>query len=270
MKIFYQWEPWAYSNIVSLKVAKKYWIDKKDIYWCFSFKDMFEEWIKNNSIMIVPIENSYAGSVHENFYHLSNYPVKIIWEYYLEINHCLVWLTKDVSKIKEAYSHYQALMQCENYLKNKNIEPKVYWDTAWSAKYIAETQDESKAAITSDLAAQIYNLEVIDKNINDQKWNTTRFFIVIPKKLELWNFSYNKKISILFKVKDMPSVLYKCLWAFATRNINLTKIESLPTKEWQFEYMFWLDFEKPNEKELNWALDELKYFSKQVNILWEY
>ncbi len=268
MKIYYQWEPWAYSHKVWLETAKKLNLNEKNVVWLFSFKDVFDTISKENGIWIIPIENSYAWSVHENFFYLSKYNVKIIWEYFLEINHCLVSTSNNITTIKKALSHYQALMQCENYLKKHNIKPVVFWDTAWSAKYVKEQNNPELAAISSELAANIYWLNILDKKINDQEWNTTRFFIVVPKNLEIKNLSTNKKCSIIFKVKDMPAVLYKCLWAFATRNINLTKIESIPTQENKFEYMFWVDLEKT--KDFSKAIEELKYFAKEVKILWEY
>jgi prephenate dehydratase len=268
-----------------LDVADKLKINKKRIVWVFSFRDMFDKVVENNWIWIVPIENSYAGSVHENFYHLVSYPVEIIGEYYLEVSHCLASVWNDLKKIKKVYSHPQALMQCENYLKSKWIQPLSWWDTAWSAKYVKQLNDPTVGAICSELAAEIYWLNILDRWINDQKGNTTRFFIIkkSDKFLEYrqyWSKSQiklssdrflNEKMSIVFKVKDMPAVLFKCLWAFATRAINLTKIESLPAKQWPFEYMFWLDFELPKDKSIvDWALEELKFFAKDVRILGVY
>ena len=269
MKIFYQWIPWAYSHKVWLEVWKFYGIKEKDIVWKFSFKDMFDAIIKENWIWIVPIENSYAWSVHENFYHISSYDVKIIWEYYLPVKHCLLWITKDKKKIKKAYSHYQALMQCENYLLKNNIDHIIFQDTASSAKYIKEKNDESLGSIASSFAAKIYGLNILEENINDQLDNTTRFLIVVPKDLKIKNYTNKWKMSIMFKLKDMPAVLYKCLGAFATRNINLTKIESLPAKDGQFNYMFWLDIDYAN-KDVEDAINELDFFAKEIRILWKY
>jgi len=269
MNIYYQWNPGAYSHQVSIEIAKFYNIPYNNIKWVFSFKNIFEETI-NEWIWIIPIENSYAGSVHENFYYLSSYPIKIIWEFYLKIEHCLVSTGKNIKNIKKAYSHYQALMQCENYLKKRKIQPHTFWDTAWAAKHIKEKNNPELSAISSAFSAKIYGLNILDKWINDQNENTTRFFIIVRKNSNLKNFSNNKKNSLIFKVKDIPAVLYKCLWSFATRNINLTKIESLPTKEGKFEYMFWIDFEKKSQQIVDWAIKELKYFAKEVKILWDY
>lgn len=268
MKIFYQWEKWAYSHQVANIVWEKYNIEY--INWVFSFRDLFLEVEKNDWLGIVPIENSYAGSVHENFFHLSKWKYKIIGEYYLDINHCLASTSKDIKSIKNVYSHYQALAQCENYLKNKWINPVVFSDTAWSAKYVKSENNLSLWAICSEFAANLNWLNILDKNIADQKWNTTRFFIVSTKDKKIDNFTYDNKISILFKVKDTSAVLYKCLWAFATRNINLTKIESLPTQQNKFEYMFYLEMEKKEKNIFEQALDELSYFAYDIEIIWDY
>ncbi len=271
MKIYYQWEKWAYSHIVSNEISKFYKVAEENIIWCFSFQDMFDNMEKENGIAVVPIENSYAGSVYENFNILSKGEFKIVWEYYLPISHCLLSTSFNEKTIKKVYSHYQALMQCEKYLKKRNLQPIIFWDTAWSAKYIKEQNNNELASVSSKLAWEIYWLNVLNENINDQDGNTTRFFIVVSKNLEIKNYSNNWKMSILFKVKDVSAVLYKCLGAFATQNINLTKIESLSTKENQFEYMFWLDFKIPkHKKQLDDALQELFYFAKDIKILWKY
>ena len=272
MDIVYQWQPWAYSHQVWLEVAKKINMPSTAVKWLFSFKDMFEYVTENKgSLWIVPIENSYAGSVHENFFNLVKYPVKIIGEYYLPIEHCLVGTGSDLNKVKKAYSHYQALMQCENYLEKHNIQPVIWVDTAGSAKFVKEKSDPTLAAISSELAAKIYWLNILDRKINDQKGNTTRFFIISHRDSPISLVSNFTKKSLVFKVKDMPAVLYKCLWAFATRWINLTKIESIPTQEKKFEYMFWIDLELPkNEKILEEALNELWFFAKEVKLLGKY
>lgn len=267
MKVFYQWMKWAYSHKVWIDIWKHYVVN--DIIWVFSFKDVFDYVVKERWIWIIPIENSYAWSIHENFYHISSYNVKIIGEYYLPVRHCLLWLWKDKKQIKKAYSHYQALMQCENYLLKNNIKPIIFQDTAGSSKYVKEQNDESLASIASSFASEIYGLNILEDNINDDLNNTTRFLIVVETNMDIENYTNNNKMSILFKVKDMPAILYKCLGAFATRDINLSKIESLPSKEGQFEYMFWIDFEY-KKKDLDNVLKELSFFSKKIRILWKY
>lgn len=275
MQIYYQWYPWAYWNKASLQVAKHLDIQTPHIFWVETFKEVFDK-IQQWNIWVFPIENSYAWSIHENFYHMIAGKYIIIWEIFLDINHYLLWKTNDISKIKKAYSHPQALMQCQNYLKKYNIEPVVASDTAGAAKFISEQNDETLASISSDLCSELYHLEMIDKNIQDQTGNTTRFFVVVQKEIfekqkAYFHLPKTWKISIQFKTKDTPSALYKCLWAFATRHINLTKIESLPARENRFEYIFWIDLEKSGEEKVIFdAFEELQFFCKDFKILWEY
>lgn len=275
MQIYYQWYPWAYWNKASLQVAKHLDIQTPHIFWVETFKEVFDK-IQQWNIWVLPIENSYAWSIHENFYHMIAGKYIIIWEIFLDINHYLLWKTNDISKIKKAYSHPQALMQCQNYLKKYNIEPVVASDTAGAAKFISEQNDETLASISSDLCSELYHLEMIDKNIQDQTGNTTRFFVVVQKEIfekqkAYFHLPKTWKISIQFKTKDTPSALYKCLWAFATRHINLTKIESLPARENRFEYIFWIDLEKNGEEKVIFdAFEELQFFCKDFKILWEY
>lgn len=187
----------------------------------------------------------------------------------MPVRHCLLWTSQDKKNIKKAYSHYQALMQCEDYLSKKNIEPVIFEDTAAAAKYIKEQNNDSLASIASSFAGEIYGLHIIEENINDELNNTTRFLIITKKDVKLKKYTNDNKMTILFKVKDIPSVLYKCLGAFATRDINLSKIESLPSKEWQFEYMFWVDFNYTN-KDIDSTINELSCFGKDIRILWKY
>lgn len=275
MQIYYQWYPGAYSNKASLQVAKQLQIPTQEIIGLETFKEVFDK-IQEGNIWVLPIENSYAGSIHENFYHMIAWKYIIIWEIFLDINHCLLGKTDDISKIKKAYSHPQALMQCQNYLKKHNIEPIVVSDTAGAAKFISEQNDETLASVSSDLCSELYHLEMIDKNIQDQTGNTTRFFVVVQQEVfekqeEYFHLAKTWKISIQFKTKDIPSALYKCLWAFATRYINLTKIESLPARENRFEYIFWIDFEKNVEEKVIFdAFEELQFFCKDFKILGDY
>lgn len=275
MNIYYQWFSWAYWHSSSIIAAKNLWFLEENIFWIDSFKKVFEK-IDEGNIWVLPFENSYAGSIHENFYHAISWNYKIIWEIFLEINHNLLAKTDDISKIKKVYSHPQALMQTFEFCKKYNFEQIPFSDTAWAAKYVLEKNDETIASISSSLAWEIYNLNNLKSNIQDQNWNTTKFFVIVKNEnniLQKLNYSWKKsnKVSIIFKTKDSPSALYKCLWAFATRFINLVKIESLPAKQNRFEYIFWIDFEKNvDEKAIFDALEELSFFSKDLKILWDY
>ncbi len=274
MKIYYQWLVWSYSSGVA-KIISEIYNNQAEIEWLFSFKDVFEK-LSDSDLWVIPIENSYAWSIHENFYNLSNFDCVVVWEYYKTVNHCLLSKWDDISKIKYVYSHPQALMQCEWYLNRHWIKALSYSDTASAADYISKQDDISIAAISSSFCSEIYWLNILDKSIQDQWWNTTRFFII--KKSNSWitipmnnHISESKKISLLFKAKHQPASLYKCLWCFATRNINLTKIESLSAQDNPFEYMFWIDIEKTTDKSnIDSSLQELSFFTEFTKILWEY
>lgn len=270
MNIYYQWELWAYSHIASLLAWKELNIENNNIIGIESFSKIWNS-VNSTDIWILPIENSYAGSIHENMYNFLRYDYEVIWEIELEINHCLLSKWTDLSKIKKAYSHPQALSQCYNFLKNNNIEWINYHNTATAAKMISEQDDVTLWAIASIEASQIYNLNVLEKNIQDQNGNTTRFFIVKSKENKIIYPNKKNKITVIFEARNIPASLYKCLGAFATNNINLTKIESLPSLKDPFSYMFWLDFEwrLDNEKIIN-ALNELKFFTKNYKLIWEY
>lgn len=275
MKIFYQWVVWAYSYEASVKVASKLKISESEIVWVSSFKKVFDN-INSWEIWVLPIENSYAWSVHENFYHIISGDYKIVWELYLDIDHYLLANTENIKDVKYVYAHPQAIAQCQNYLDENWFKAEEFWNNALAAKYVKESWNKEYASISSVLCASIYDLKVLDKHIQDQAWNTTRFFIVVSKetyekkKKEL-KFKKNWKTSVAFRTKDTPSALYKCLWAFATRFINLSKIESLPAHKNRFEYIFWIDFDSKLDKEIiDSALDELKFFSKDLVILGDY
>ncbi|MBS8122381.1 prephenate dehydratase [Candidatus Vampirococcus lugosii] len=279
MKINYQGIIGSYSSEVSQLLKNSLNIETS-IYGNFSFKDVFQK-INNKNLLCIPIENSYAGPIYENFYHIYENDVEIVGEYYKMINHKLLAKTKDISKIKKVYSHIQALMQCEKYINNNGIKLQEFSDTALAAKMISESKDDSIGAIASGFCSEIYGLNILDSDIQDQGGNTTRFLIIKDKSMNneifennefIKNFKNKKgKISIIFKTKDEPAILYKCLGSFATKNINLSKIESLPSKENPFEYIFWIDIEKPNNDEiLEEILNELNFFTKFIKIIGKY
>lgn len=270
MKIYYQWSPWSYMYVASKEVLKNLNTPIDDIVWKPEFKDVWEE-INKWWIAVLAIENSYMGNIHTNLYNFLKYDVKIIWEYYLNINHCICSKEKDIKNIKEVYSQIPALEQCHNYLKDKNITPKEFLDTALSAKYVSESNQKGIWAIASTQAAKLYNLNILDENIQDQVWNTTRFAVIVKNDLDVGYNIKSGKISILFEAKNIPSSLYKCLWAFATNNVNLTKIESMPSLKSHFSYMFYLELEwQKSDKNIISAFEELEFFTSFYKILGEY
>ncbi|MDP5039243.1 MAG: hypothetical protein NWP80_02250 [Candidatus Gracilibacteria bacterium] len=270
MKIYYQGNPGSYMNIASKEISKNLNIEIDEIIGLPEFRDVWEN-ISKDGIGVLAIENSYMGSIHPNIYGFLKYDFQIIGEYYLEINHCICSLETDIKNIKEVYSQMPALEQCHFYLKNKNIIPKEFSDTALSAKYISEKGLKGVGAICSEVAAKLYGLNIIEKNISDQKGNTTRFVVIVPKESNIKYNNKSNKISIIFESRDIPASLYKCLGSFATNNVNLKKIESLPSYKGSFTYYFWLEFEgKINDENIKKSLEELSFFTKNIRILGKY
>jgi len=178
---------------------------------------------------------------------------------------------KRYKKIKNVYAHPQALNQCYKYLKERWIKANNYWDNWLAAKMVSEENQKWIWAIASFEASKIYNLNILDKDLQDQKWNTTRFFLVAKKSSKIKYKKHKWKITIIFEAKDIPSSLYKCLWSFATNSVNLSKIESLPSYSWPFSYLFWLDFKwKLMDKNVTEALKELDFFTSFIKVLWGY
>lgn len=271
MKIYYQGEPGSYSHLASKEIVSHLDVQVSDIIGQADFDSVWEK-ISAGDIGVLPIENSYAGSIHANVYHFLTHDHEIIGEYNFEVKHCLLSLETDISLVSEAYSHHQALSQTHQYLRDKNITPKPFGDTAWAAKMILEKQKRGVAAVASSLAWELYGLNVLEENIQDQDGNTTKFLIVVKKDTQ--NISYTTKknrITFLFKTDHTPWGLYSCLEVFAQNKINLTKIESIPLWTGHFSYGFWVSIDgNLQDSNISEAFDALRERSDFVKILWEY
>jgi prephenate dehydratase len=235
-----------------------------------SFRDLFDA-VENTivDLAVVPVENSTEGSVNETCDLLIEKPLFVIGEIYQKINHCLI-INKDSypENISVVYSHPQALAQCRRYIQSRSFESIPMYDTAGSVKFIKETLKNNAAAIASKRAAQIYDMKIMEENIEDNSNNFTRFFI-ISKRYE--NTSNHDKISIIFSISHTPGSLYSILKEFALREINLTKIESRPTKDIPWEYYFFVDLEgNTNEKRISDSLSSIGNIAKSFKLLGSY
>jgi prephenate dehydratase len=237
VKIGFQGESGSYSEIAGFR----YFSDVHPEFIPFrSFQDLFDN-AENSSIdaAIVPIENSIEGSVNETYDLLVEKHLFVIGEIYQRIVHCLI-ANKQSIEIKTVYSHPQALAQCRNYIRKKSLEPIPSYDTAGSVKLIKESSLVSASAIASRRAAEIYDMKIIEEGIEDKNNNFTRFLVISKTP----NYQSNaNKTSIIFAISHTPGSLFLILKKFALRNINLTKIESRPTKDIPWEYYFFVDFE---------------------------
>jgi len=195
---------------------------------------------------VVPIENSLAGSIHENYDMLLESNLSIVGEVLLRIRHFLI-ANKGASRrqILKVFSHPVAFAQCKKFLKKfPHLTVVPVSNTAWAVKKIRNEDLRDAAAIASQQAAVDFDMQVLARNIEDTRWNTTRF-LVVAKNYRFPSAAAAKQIksSIVFSTKNIPGALYKCMSVFALRDINLHKIESRPVHGRGFQYLFYLDFE---------------------------
>ncbi len=188
---------------------------------------------------ILPVENSIEGSVGESYDLLYTTELHVIGEIYHKIEHCLIGEV-DIKDIDTIYSHPQALGQCRRFIEKHQFKTIPAYDTAGSVKIIKELETSKCAAIASETAAKIYNIPIIAREIADNLNNYTRFLILSDNKT---SSTHNDKTSIIFSIKHEPGSLYRIIANFHANNVNLTKIESRPTKKNTWEYNFYVDFE---------------------------
>ena len=269
IKIAIQGELGAYSHIAAENLYKG-----AEIKTCATFEETFKQaYNDQNFKILIPIENSLAGRVADIHYLLPKYKLQIHGEHFQIVEHNLL-CKKDASlnDIKFVRSHAQAIGQCQNLINKRKFKSIVSADTAGSAKDLAEGNDKSIAAIASELSAKIYNLKILERNIEDEKGNVTRF-LIMGKGIEQPEFSKEKNFitSCIFRVKSEPSALYKCLGGFATNQVNLTKLESFSVKNTFDQANFYLDLEGHIEQpEVKKALEELGFHTETLDILGVY
>ena len=212
----------------------------------------------------MPIENSLAGSIHRNYDLLLRNKLYITGEYHLRVSHCLMALPGvEIGDLRRVYSHPQALAQCEKSLNEMDLTPVAANDTAGSARALKENNDQSSGALASELAAQVYGLNILERNMEDNPINYTRFLALAPRKnTERHEGDY--RTSIAFSLINKPGILFNALSIFALREIDLTKIESRPMPGEAWKYLFHIDFighedDKPVERALK-HLEEIAPF----------
>lgn len=265
MKVAFQGEPGAYSE----QAVFNYY-GKIETLPCESFDAVFDAVVSGASeAALIPIENSLAGSIHQNYDLLLRHNLHIVGEYLLRVRHCLIALP-GVKKadIKKAISHPQALGQCAAYLRSHGIKAEQVYDTAGSVKLLKESGARDTAAIASRRAAELYEMNILEEGIEDNPENYTRFLAiqreaVIPEG--------EAKTSIVFTLKNQPGALFKAMSVFALRDIDLTKIESRPLQGKPWEYLFYVDFiGAAQEDTVRRALDHLGEYALTLRVLGSY
>ena len=269
IKVAIQGELGAYSHIAVEKLYKD-----AEIKTCSTFEETFKQAYNDSSYKIViPIENSLAGRVADIHYLLPKYKLQIHGEYFLPVEHFLLGKPDaKIEDIKYVRSHAQAISQCQNIIVKRKFKSIISVDTAGSAKDLADGKDKSIAAIASNLSAKMYNLKILEKNIEDEKGNVTRF-LIMGKNIEQPEYTNDKKFitSCIFRLKSEPSALYKSLGGFATNQVNLTKLESFSVKNTFDQANFYLDLEGHLEQTgVKKALEELGFHTETLDILGVY
>ena len=263
-KIYFQGTFGAYSHLAALSIFKD-----AEIIPCKTFDECFLKASKDdNSKIIIPESNRITGNIGIE-YLIFKYRLNIYSEYFQKIEHNLLGLpgTK-ISDIKDVYSHGQALSQCSKFIKSNSLIEHVRADTAGSAEMVSKTNDKTKAAIASSLSAKTYNLEIIKKNIENEKGNLTRF-LIMGKNISQPEFGNKKYItSFLFKLKSKPAALYQSLGGFAINGVNLTKLQSYPEKNTFDSFFFLCDLDGHIEDiKVQKSLEELGLHCQDFHVL---
>ena len=263
--IAYQGEPGANSDIACRNVYPD-WTPLP----CASFEVAFAALSDGTAALgMIPIENSIAGRVADIHHFLPRSGLHIVGEYFLPIHFQLLGLKgSTIADLKTVHSHVHALGQCRKILRQHGLKPVVAGDTAGSAREVAEWKDKSKGSLATALAAEIYGLDILAENVEDETHNTTRF-VVLSKTAQWAERGQDPLVTtFVFRVRNVPAALYKALGGFATNGVNMTKLESYMVEGEFSATQFLADVDgHPDDPHVKRALEELDFFSKEVRIL---
>jgi prephenate dehydratase len=240
---------------------------------CESFESAIEA-VKEGraTLAMLPCENSLAGRVPDIHHLLPRSGLFVVGEQFQRVEHCLLGVKgAALSDLKRAHSHTVALGQVRRILRQMGLLPVVEADTAGAAQLVAQWGKKEEAAIASSLAAEIYGLEILKANIEDEAHNTTRFYVMAPKAVIPEPTVPNLMTTFVFRVRNVPAALYKALGGFATNGVNMTKLESYMINGEFAATQFMCDVDgHPEQPPLRRALEELQFFSSEVRVLGVY
>jgi prephenate dehydratase len=263
-KIVFQGEPGANSDLACRKAYPGY----KPVP-CPTFEDAFAAVRTGKAdLAMIPVENSVAGRVADIHHLMPDSGLNIISEWFLPLSHQLMALPgASLKTIETVESHVMALGQCRKVIRALKLKSIVAADTAGSARIVSESGDKTRAAIASELAAKIYGLKIVKRNVEDEAHNTTRFIVLARK--PKWPKPNGKRgknrivTTFVFQVRNIPAALYKALGGFATNGINMTKLESYMIEGSFSATQFYADVEgHPKDRALELALEELDFVSQ--------
>ena len=267
-RIVFQGEPGANSHIACHDAYPMH-----EAVPCATFEDAFAQVASGEAeFAMIPIENSVAGRVADIHHLMPTSGLHIVAEYFFPIRHQLMAPKgASLATVKTVQSHIHALGQCRNIIRKLGLKPVIGADTAGSARQIAETGDQSRSAIASRLAAEIYGLAILAEDVEDEAHNTTRFIVLSREPHWAAHGSGPTITTFLFRVRNVPAALYKALGGFATNGVNMTKLESYMIEGNFFATQFYADVEgHPEQRNLVLALEELAFFAAEMKILGVY
>ena len=263
-KIYFQGTYGAYSHLASLSIDPK-----ADINPCKTFDECFlRAQNEKNSKIVIPESNRITGNIGIE-YLIFKYRLNIYSEYFQKIEHNLLGQPGvKISEIKKVFSHAQALSQCSKFIKNNNLIEHVRADTAGSAEMVSVNKKKDEGAIASTLSAKTYGLEIIQKNIENEKGNLTRFLVMGKDIIQPEYGKKNYITSFLFKLKSKPAALYQSLGGFAINGVNLTKLQSYPEKNSFDSFFFLCDLDGHIEDpKVQKSLEELGLHCEDFHVL---
>src|ERR1700690_1726008 len=267
-KIAFQGEPGANSHLA----CREAYPDHEPVP-CPTFEDCFSALTGGDvDLGMIPIQNSVAGRVADIHHLMPTSNLHIIAEWFLPIrNQLMAPKGASLKTIKSVESHVMALGQCRKIIRELKLKPIVAADTAGSAREVAESKDVTRAAIASRLAAEIYGLNILKENVEDESNSTTRFIVLSREKK--WATPGQGKVvtTFVFRVRNVPAALYKAMGGFATNGVNMTKLESYQLGGSFNATQFYADIEgHPEERNVRLALEELTFFTSKLTVLGVY
>jgi prephenate dehydratase len=267
--VAYQGEPGAYSHLA----CKHTFPDWTSIN-CATFVDALQMVERGEAYYaMIPVENSTAGRVEEIYRELKRTQLYVVKEHFEPVNHCLIARhSMTIEQVTRIGSHPQALAQCDTNIKALGAKSQAMYDTAGAAKHIAEFDEPGLAVISSELAAELYGLNVLKTFFNDTAGNTTRFLVFShQQKMPVYEDGKTYITSFMFRVRNIPAALYKAMGGFATQGINMLKLESYMVNGNFTATQFYVDVEAHfQSSSMQEALEELRFFSEEVRILGTY
>ncbi len=237
---------------------------------CNTFEDTFAAVRSGGAALaLIPIDNSVAGRVADIHHLLPDSGLHIIEEHFQRVEHHLLAVKGSaIGDLVHVHSHVHALNQCRNFIQKHGINPVVHVDTAAAAREISERGEKEHGAIATGLAGEIYGLDSLQANIEDADHNTTRFLLMSPEPGEISPETPAVVTSFVFRVRNVPASLYKSMGGFATNGVNMTKLESYMVGGEFSATQFYAEVDgHPTHQGLQYALEELAFFSSEVRIL---